>query len=84
MTEYLVTDMWTGKTTWVVADSKREACILHENAKRTENDPHRLGMPQIPLNAKATCDTMLVQVGDSAVSGRDEWVVRSWMDSSSS
>jgi hypothetical protein len=78
MAEFLVTDLTTGATTWIAAASKREACILHENAKRADLNASvfRRGMPMLPPTAKASHDDMRVSVGDSAVLGRDRWTIR--------
>ncbi len=76
MTEFLVTDLATGQTSWIAAASKREACIAHENGKRAAGGAFRRDLRPLPATAKASHDALRVSVGDSAVIGRDEWVVR--------
>ena len=76
MTEYLVTDTTTGAKTWISASSKREACILHENARREAGGPFRSDSRPLPFTSKASHDRMRVSVADSAVIGLNEWVVR--------
>ncbi len=79
MKDYLVTDLTTGKSTWITAPSKREACVMHENERRMIEGSRigfRYGMPQLPIGAPASYDNGRVAVGDSAIIGLDCWTGR--------
>lgn len=77
MTEHLITDSITGRTTWVSGATVRDALLAHENALRAAPGRHHARPAQmLPATAAMGSDGDHHWIGDSARVGLPCWTVR--------